>query len=127
MLFRCSYHQARLWFIDKFESGNLYTGSPVYHNIPIIAALEGPLDIALLESSLMEVVSAHPILRTGIKDIDGIPFQVISPSCSLNIIVDNSLYGMPDSEWASLSASTYELLLSDIKRPFDLSSSLLRV
>src|SRR6516225_1574417 len=44
-----SYHQERLWFIDQFETGQIYPTSPIYHNIPLILYLEGPIDIQLLE------------------------------------------------------------------------------
>ncbi|MDL1986225.1 MAG: amino acid adenylation domain-containing protein [Deltaproteobacteria bacterium] len=34
-----SSHQERIWFIDSFETGNVYPSHPVYHNMPVI--LEG--------------------------------------------------------------------------------------
>ncbi|MCP5046362.1 MAG: hypothetical protein GY940_04265, partial [bacterium] len=36
-----SYHQERLWFIDRFESGFLYGSSPLYHNIPLVLDIAG--------------------------------------------------------------------------------------
>ena len=41
MKIEASYHQERLWFIDRFESGSLYESAPVYHNIPLILELNG--------------------------------------------------------------------------------------
>src|SRR5208282_6078717 len=31
-----SYHQERLWFIDRFETGKVYPSHPSYHNIPLL-------------------------------------------------------------------------------------------
>ncbi|MEZ2339500.1 condensation domain-containing protein, partial [Mucilaginibacter sp. RCC_168] len=125
---KCSYHQDRLWFIDQFESGNLYASSPVYHNIPVIAAIEGSLDIAKLESCLRKLVLENEILRMRIKDTDGVPSRYLSGLPDIRISVNKSLYGMSDSEWSSLSASGCALLISEAKEPFNLGEdSLLRV
>src|SRR5215468_4981858 len=53
-----SFGQERLWFLDQ-----LMPGSPVL-NIPIAVRLSNPLNLALLEQSLNEVVRRHDSLRT---------------------------------------------------------------
>ena len=58
-----SYHQQRLWFIDKFERNVLYDGSPTYHNIPLIIDFEGVVEYQRLQESINYVVSQHRILR----------------------------------------------------------------
>jgi amino acid adenylation domain-containing protein/non-ribosomal peptide synthase protein (TIGR01720 family) len=72
-----SYHQERLWFIDIFESGNIYDKSPVYHNIPLILDINGPLDVRALEQSIIEVINRHEALRTRIVTEENKPFQLI--------------------------------------------------
>ncbi|MCP5106030.1 MAG: AMP-binding protein, partial [bacterium] len=61
-----SYHQERLWFIDKFEAGNLYESSPLYHNVPLILEVTGTLDSRRLEQSIRETINRHAALRTWI-------------------------------------------------------------
>jgi amino acid adenylation domain-containing protein len=75
---QASYHQERLWFIDKFETGNLYEFSPVYHNIPLIVDVKGVLNIDLLEKSIRYIISRHAVLRTCIDTIDDRPIQRIA-------------------------------------------------
>ncbi|MET4143106.1 amino acid adenylation domain-containing protein, partial [Pedobacter sp. UYP1] len=69
----CSEHQNRMWFIDEFEKDYLYQGSPVYHNLPLIVRLEEPLEVALLNSSILRLLEAYPVLRTGIAVEDSVP------------------------------------------------------
>lgn len=72
-VFPVSFAQQQLWFIDQWA-----TGSPFY-NIPVPLRLEGPLNIAVLEQSIAEIVRRHEILRTTLRNIDGQPVQVITP------------------------------------------------
>src|SRR5690606_32079622 len=72
-----SYHQERLWFIDKFESGNLYEAGPLYHNVPLVIDFEGKVNFELLERSIQVVIQSHEILRTQIVSINDIPYQRI--------------------------------------------------
>lgn len=65
-----SFGQERLWFIDKLQ------GSVQYH-IPYSCRLHGPLDIEGFEESLKCIVQRHEILRTVIKQNDGVPYQSI--------------------------------------------------
>ncbi|NOQ24119.1 MAG: amino acid adenylation domain-containing protein [Bacteroidales bacterium] len=59
-----SFHQERIWFIDKFEKNNLYKSSPIYHNIPLVLGIEGKADLILLEKSIQYIISRHDILRS---------------------------------------------------------------
>lgn len=36
-------HQERLWFVDRFEKGDLYEGAPIYYNQVALRRLSGPL------------------------------------------------------------------------------------
>jgi|GEM_PF-3210481 len=70
-----SYHQERLWFIDKFEAGCSYKGSPVYHNIPLVIDFDGPLEVPKVEAVLQRALDRHAALRTVIKEVEARPYQ----------------------------------------------------
>ncbi len=63
-----SFHQERLWFIDRFEEGNVYEGKPIYHNLPLFIRFDGPVEARKLEESLHYVVGRHGALRTRIEN-----------------------------------------------------------
>ncbi|MEP7274000.1 MAG: condensation domain-containing protein, partial [Acidobacteriota bacterium] len=83
-----SYHQERMWFIDRFETGTVYPSSPVYHNLPLILHLEGAVDVALLERSINLVISRHEVLRTRIGSDDDRAFQTIVAQSHLKLDVE---------------------------------------
>jgi amino acid adenylation domain-containing protein len=74
-----SYHQQRLWFIDRFETGHVYPSHPTYHNLPILLDVSRTLNPAILEESLLRLSSRHPALRTCVAVRDESPCQVIVP------------------------------------------------
>jgi iturin family lipopeptide synthetase A len=80
-----SYHQERLWFIDKFESGYLYKASPVYHNMPLILNLEGDVNYDLLEKSLQKVINKYQILRTQIITVNERPLQRVAKAINVTL------------------------------------------
>ncbi|MDB4951688.1 MAG: non-ribosomal peptide synthetase [Gemmatimonadetes bacterium] len=78
-----SFLQQRLWFLDQLEPG-----SPVY-NIPGAVRLFGVLDGPALERALNEIVRRHDSLRTAIRTQDGEPVQVVEPTASIRLEVDD--------------------------------------
>ncbi|UCH98414.1 MAG: amino acid adenylation domain-containing protein [Candidatus Aminicenantes bacterium] len=82
-----SYHQERLWFIDKFENGYLYESSPIYHNIPLILNIEGPLDIEILEKSIQDVINRHEALRTRIVNLEDKPYQWVNQTVNFSLSI----------------------------------------
>ncbi len=64
--FPASYHQERLWFIDEFETGNLYESHPIYHTVPFVLHLTGAVDTVALQSALDALADANEPLRTGV-------------------------------------------------------------
>lgn len=86
-----SFSQRRLWFLDK-----LYPGSSVY-NISEAFRLKGHLDRAALARSVNEIIRRHESLRTTFADVDGNPLQVIAPTLTIQIPVEN-LIGLPAAE-----------------------------
>jgi amino acid adenylation domain-containing protein len=115
---RASYHQERLWFIDKFETSTVYDHCPVYHNIPVILRLQGQLDKGRLHTSINNVVSNHEILRTRVENCNGDLLQVTSAFTSVDV---PQIDLCDDSDGQSIIHSI-ERAISDSKVPFNLSS-----
>ncbi|MDJ0841406.1 MAG: amino acid adenylation domain-containing protein, partial [Acidobacteriota bacterium] len=85
-----SYAQQRLWFLDRLEGAN-----PSY-NIPQILRLRGPLSVIAAVKSFQLLGRRHEVLRTVFEDVDGLPFQRIQETFSLNPrIID--LSGSPET------------------------------
>jgi amino acid adenylation domain-containing protein len=72
-----SYHQERLWFIDRFETDVVYEHNPTYHNLPLAVRLEGYLDVDALQTGIQQLVARHSILQTTIADHQGQPHSFI--------------------------------------------------
>jgi amino acid adenylation domain-containing protein len=118
-----SYHQERLWFIDEFEAGNLYPANPVYHNLPLLLRIEGPLDVELLEKSIQMVIQRHRALRTRIIERDNRPCQFIGSEVTFQLAVKDVVSSHGDHSPASL----LEAALEETRRPLPLDrESLLR-
>jgi amino acid adenylation domain-containing protein len=118
---KLSSHQERLWFIDQFETGNVYKASPVYHNIPLILHFRGSLDIDLLESSINAVVGRHAALRTRIATDHDQGLQLISSHEELRLEVME----IADSIKSASVGDLMELALDEARRPFVLEGDLL--
>ncbi|MDH6125503.1 non-ribosomal peptide synthetase, partial [Kitasatospora sp. GP82] len=73
-----SAHQGRMGFIDHFERGVVYEGSPVYHNLPLYVRLDRAPDPALLREAVTRVELAHEALRTNLVLVDGRIAQRVS-------------------------------------------------
>jgi tyrocidine synthetase-3 len=59
-----SYHQQRLWSMNRPSGNAAQTDIPVFHNIPIILELKGECDLERLRKSLQDLVSETKVLRT---------------------------------------------------------------
>jgi len=111
-----SSHQERLWFIDHFETGNVYPANPIYHNLPLILHLVGQIDHHLVEQSINTIIARHEALRTRVvKESDHL-FQSVSSHESLKLkVVD----GAADREGISLDRGL-DLALGEARLPFSL-------
>ena len=113
-----SFGQQRLWFLDRLAGA-----SPEY-NLPEAVRLIGPLNLVALERTIQTVIERHEILRTSFVEIYGEPVQIISPTATIPVVVE---------DWRELTASaSHEQLAAAIRReaelPFDLSQGpLIRV
>src|SRR4051794_36986427 len=73
--------RSRVWFLHQFAPT-----SSVY-NAPAPMRVKAPLDAAVLERSLNEIVRRHETLRTTFATVDGEPVQVIAPESTLALEV----------------------------------------
>jgi mycobactin peptide synthetase MbtE len=71
--------QLRSWFAYRID------GPSWVNNIPFAAKLSGPWDIEALVAAVGDVVARHEILRTSYVEIDGVPYQVVTPAGDLPI------------------------------------------
>ncbi|MBC9915635.1 non-ribosomal peptide synthetase [Chitinophaga varians] len=102
-----SFSQERLWFIDQLE------GSISYH-LPNVLRLTGTLNRAALAYALQEIVNRHEVLRTVMREEDGIPYQQVLDKGKWHIsVTDDPIYQQNDQ---ALEA----YLRSLIEAPFDL-------
>lgn len=64
--------QLRSWFAYRVD------GPSVVNNIPFAARLRGPVDVDALTAAIGDVVERHEILRTVYREIDGVPYQLVT-------------------------------------------------
>ncbi|HKR12800.1 MAG TPA: amino acid adenylation domain-containing protein [Pyrinomonadaceae bacterium] len=74
-----SFAQQRLWFLDRFEPGSSF------YNIPATVRIAGPLNPAVLERAVHEIVGRHEVLRTTFPIVDGRPQQKIASSLTIPV------------------------------------------
>src|SRR5665213_3663594 len=63
--------QEQLWFLYKLHSGD------AAYNLSAAWQCRGPLNVEALRWSLRAVVHRHEVLRSTVRDVDGVPFQFI--------------------------------------------------
>jgi amino acid adenylation domain-containing protein len=108
-----SFAQQRLWFLDQLAPGN------ASYNIPLPVRIQGPLDPAVLERALREVVRRQEALRTVFgADEAGAPVQVISPAAEFTLAL-SGLDAVPEEE---RGAELRRRLREEAARPFDLAA-----
>lgn len=105
-----SFSQERLWLLDRLDMGSAYV-------IPVALELRGDLDVGALTLSFSEVVRRHESLRTHFEVIDDQPSQVIEPSSTFHLeLQDLSACGQQ-----ALPAEIQRIAREEIRRPFNLS------
>jgi amino acid adenylation domain-containing protein len=103
--------QEQLWI-----HAQLNPGLPVY-NEAVTIGRRGPLDVAVLERSLDEIIRRHEIWRTSFTLLNGVPVQIVQPPVHLEVPLAD-LRGVPSSR---REAEALRLATADARRPFDLS------
>ena len=107
-----SFAQQRLWFLDQFSPGSCA------YNVPRVFRLRGQLNVQALQSALDSLIERHEILRTVFKMAQAEPVQVIQAPRSVSLSI-RDLSATPEKEQ---KAKLDETVMSEVKRPFDLSS-----
>ncbi|WP_233585626.1 non-ribosomal peptide synthetase, partial [Corallococcus sp. CA054B] len=102
--------QARLFFLSRYAPGD------VSYNLPAAVRLEGELDVAALEGSLVALAARHEGLRTSFREAPGQPRQVIAADASLPL-ARVSLESLPAN---AREAEALRLAHEEARRPFDL-------
>ncbi|AUB41610.1 Acyl carrier protein [Nostoc flagelliforme CCNUN1] len=106
-----SFSQQGLWFIHQ-----LAPDTPAY-NIPIVINLTGKINIAALRQSLSEIIQRHEVLRTKFVLVDGQPVQVINPTVSFSLPIEDLRELSEDNAVVAAQSLTRELA----QYQFDLS------
>ncbi|MFN6441572.1 MAG: amino acid adenylation domain-containing protein, partial [Nostoc sp. DedSLP01] len=141
-----SYAQQRLWFLDQLEPNS------AAYNIPTALRLEGNLNRAALEQSLIEIIHRHEALRTNFITVDGQLRQIIQNSRELltgngehgivsvvdlkhlSTLVLSEVVGVREASRREASASaevteqeitSQQLVQQEAIRPFDLAKGAL--
>ena len=105
--------QERLWFLDQLDPGN------IAYNMVAAVRLKGEINKIALEQSLNEIVRRHEALRTTFSMIGGEPVQVIAPSPTVSLSIED-LTGCPEEE---REEKARQLVREEAHRPFDLSEA----
>ncbi|SCX63279.1 non-ribosomal peptide synthase domain TIGR01720/amino acid adenylation domain-containing protein, partial [Nitrosospira sp. Nsp1] len=126
-----SFAQQRLWFLDQLSPHS------TAYNLCTTLSFHGPLDVAVLQKSLAEIVQRHEILRTTFDAVDGQGVQIIAPpSAPALTIIDlrhplgdetrkantgapNEISNEASSETSNKTAN--EIIRTDAETPFDLA------
>jgi amino acid adenylation domain-containing protein len=107
-----TFAQERVWFHQQMNQGrSLY-------NVSVGLRLSGSVDVGLLEQSLRAVISRHDSLRSGFREEEGAPHQVVAPSLSWSLrVVDLEDQPQPAREGLWRRAAQ-----EDASAPFDLAT-----
>ncbi|SIO95380.1 non-ribosomal peptide synthetase [Vibrio spartinae] len=102
-----SFAQQRLWLLETLAQ----SGSALH--VPSAIHLSGPIDVAILEQALLDILWRHETWRSRFTVIDGVPQQQVMP------LPDVFLCQEPSS-----SATLQSQMQAEIDRPFDLGTGL---
>jgi len=106
-----SYSQERFWFLDQ-----LSPDSP-FNNIPVALRIAGPLDVAVLERALAEIIRRHDILRSLFVLDGGRSGQRIVPTVDGILSIDD----LSAFAGASREERLRQAMIDEARRLFDLS------
>jgi amino acid adenylation domain-containing protein len=86
-----AFTQQRLWMLDRLQPGS------AAYNLPSAVRFREPLDAAVLERAIGEIVRRHGVLRTRFQERDGTPVQVVEPYTTFHL-PRHDLSALPDAE-----------------------------
>jgi non-ribosomal peptide synthase protein (TIGR01720 family) len=87
------------------------------YNITTAYRLQGPLDMALLQQALTQIVRRHAVLRTAFAAVEGRPAQLIAPDVPLRLVE----HSLESSAATAQEQRIQQLILHQGGQPFDLS------
>ncbi|MEU9247308.1 amino acid adenylation domain-containing protein [Streptomyces sp. NPDC048385] len=105
-----SFAQQRLWFFDQLMPGN------PFYNLAFAYRLSGPLDVPALERAVTEIVARHEALRTRFAADAGVPRQVVDPSYTLRLPVEDL------GQRSDPLREAHRLADEEAREPFDLAN-----
>lgn len=106
-----SFSQQQVWLHSQM------TGDIPVYNEAITILRTGPLDVAVLERCLAEIVRRHEIWRTTFDVKDGQPFQVVHPGSDRFPMNSADLRSLSESK---RDAEATSLAVQDAHKAFDL-------
>ncbi|MFP2929328.1 amino acid adenylation domain-containing protein, partial [Pyxidicoccus sp. 3LG] len=99
-----------MWFLDQYQPGS------ALYNVPAALRLEGAVDTGALERAFSELVRRHQSLRTTFQAQEGGPVQLISPSGTSRLEVED-LGHLPAP---AREVEALRLVKEEARKPFDL-------
>ncbi|GAA3954655.1 amino acid adenylation domain-containing protein [Chitinophaga oryziterrae] len=108
-----SHSQERLWFIDRLQQGSRQ------YNMPRMFRLKGTLDVSALNRAFRTITDRHEILRTVIREKDGVPYQLVNPAgtWTINYVRPDDIIAAglePEAYMESLLGQPYDLSHGDM-------------
>ena len=107
-----SFPQQRVWVFHQFEPDS--SG----YNIPNAYRLQGHLNLAALEESLIQICQRHESLRTTFVVIDGEPKQVIGTNSDISL----SVVDLRELSQDERDIRVEQLIDDEAHKPFDLKN-----
>ncbi|MEV7042938.1 amino acid adenylation domain-containing protein [Amycolatopsis sp. NPDC051061] len=98
-----SFAQQRLWFLHGLEGGS------ATYNVPLVMRLTGELDVEALRTALHDILDRHEALRTVFPTADGVPYQQVLDTATVDLAVREILESDVDSEVDGLVRGVFDL------------------
>lgn len=106
-----SFGQQRLWFLDQMDPGRSI------YNVFDSILIDEPVDPAVVERCLNEIVRRHEALRTTFRRRNHAPVQIVSPELEIALVV-RDVSALPPEE---REAATARFSREFGDQPFDLA------
>jgi amino acid adenylation domain-containing protein len=108
-----SFSQQRLWFLDQLQPGN------AFYNVPLVTRFVSRVDVAVFQRALDAVVARHATLRTRFTATGGVPEQVVEPSATVPVRVED----LRDVPRAVLDAEATRVASGEVAIAFDITQA----
>jgi aspartate racemase len=112
LAFPASISQQMFWYLELLQ------GEVTAFNVPLRFKLDGPLDVALLERTLNQIIERHEALRTRFAEDKGELLQIVMPGLKLRVGVIDISHLPP----GRIEDEADRLGTIEARRPFHLST-----